>query len=277
MGSGAGVDRRRGVLRRSRRTAPAHYHAAHPASVRRRARGHGDPIGRPRRHHHREGHAVMSTITLSSEAVAVPSQLFVGGRWSDASDGRTFDVTDPATGAVIAVVADGSVEDGLAAVTAAHDALPGWAATPPRQRAEVLRRAFDVITERTEELAQLIVRENGKALSDARGEVTYAAEFFRWFAEEAVRGGGELHTAPSGTNRILVIRQPIGVSVLVTPWNFPAAMATRKIGPALAAGCTAVLKPASDTPLTALAMGAMLSEAGVPAGVVNVLPSRRSG
>jgi succinate-semialdehyde dehydrogenase/glutarate-semialdehyde dehydrogenase len=136
---------------------------------------------------------------------------------------------------------------------------------------------FDLMTERTEELARLIVRENGKALPDARGEVTYAAEFFRWFAEEAVRGGGDLHTAPSGANRILVLRQPIGVSVLVTPWNFPAAMATRKIGPALAAGCTVVLKPASDTPLTALALGALLGDAGVPAGVVNVLPSRRSG
>jgi succinate-semialdehyde dehydrogenase/glutarate-semialdehyde dehydrogenase len=219
----------------------------------------------------------MSTIALSSEAGAVPSQLLVGGRWMDASDGRTFRVDDPATGAVIAVVADGSVEDGLAAVSAAHDALPGWAATPPRQRAEVLRRTFELMTQRTEELARLIVRENGKALPDARGEVTYAAEFFRWFAEEAVRAGGNLHAAPAGTNRILVLRQPIGVSVLVTPWNFPAAMATRKIGPALAAGCTVVLKPASDTPLTALALGALLSDAGVPAGVVNVLPSRRSG
>jgi succinate-semialdehyde dehydrogenase / glutarate-semialdehyde dehydrogenase len=218
----------------------------------------------------------MSTITLSSEAV-VPSQLLVGGRWMDASDGRTFPVDDPATGAVIAVVADGSVEDGLAAVSAAHDALPGWAATPPRQRAEVLRRTFELMTQRTEELARLIVRENGKALPDARGEVTYAAEFFRWFAEEAVRAGGDLRAAPAGTNRILVLRQPIGVSILVTPWNFPAAMATRKIGPALAAGCTVVLKPASDTPLTALALGALLSDAGVPAGVVNVLPSRRSG
>jgi succinate-semialdehyde dehydrogenase/glutarate-semialdehyde dehydrogenase len=131
--------------------------------------------------------------------------------------------------------------------------------------------------ERTDDLARLIVRENGKALSDARGEVIYAAEFFRWFAEEAVRAGGDLQTAPAGTNRILVLRQPIGVSVLVTPWNFPAAMATRKIGPALAAGCTVILKPASDTPLTALAMGALLNVAGVPAGVVNVVPSRRSG
>jgi succinate-semialdehyde dehydrogenase/glutarate-semialdehyde dehydrogenase len=219
----------------------------------------------------------MSTATSSLEALAAPPQLLVGGRWMDASDARTFMVDDPATGERIAEVADGSVEDGLAAVTAAHDALPGWAATPPRQRAEVLRRAFELMTERTEDLARLIVRENGKALPDARGEVTYAAEFFRWFAEEAVRAAGEVVIAPAGTNRILVLRQPIGVSILVTPWNFPAAMATRKIGPALAAGCTVVLKPASDTPLTALALGALLMDAGVPAGVVNVLPSRRSG
>jgi succinate-semialdehyde dehydrogenase / glutarate-semialdehyde dehydrogenase len=219
----------------------------------------------------------MSTITRSAETVGTPTQLLVGGQWIDASDGHTFEVTDPATGEVVAVVADASVQDGLAAVGAAADALPGWTATPPRQRAEVLRRTFELMSERTDELARLIVRENGKALSDARGEVTYAAEFFRWFAEEAVRAGGDLQTAPSGTNRIMVLRQPIGVSVLVTPWNFPAAMATRKIGPALAAGCTVVLKPASDTPLTALALGALLSDAGVPAGVVNVLPSRRSG
>jgi succinate-semialdehyde dehydrogenase/glutarate-semialdehyde dehydrogenase len=219
----------------------------------------------------------MTTITLSPETVGVPTQLLVGGRWIDASDGHTFEVHDPATGEVIAAVADASVDDGLAAVGAAAAALPGWTATPPRQRAEALRRTFELMTERTEELARLIVRENGKALADARGEVTYAAEFFRWFAEEAVRAGGDLQTAPAGTNRIMVLRQPIGVSILVTPWNFPAAMATRKIGPALAAGCTVVLKPASDTPLTALALGALLTDAGVPAGVVNVLPSRRSG
>jgi succinate-semialdehyde dehydrogenase / glutarate-semialdehyde dehydrogenase len=219
----------------------------------------------------------MSTITRSPETVGVPTQLLIGGEWVDASEGRTFDVDDPSTGDVIAAVADASVEDGLAAVSAAAAALPGWAATPPRQRSEILRRTFELMTERTDALARLIVRENGKALSDARGEVTYAAEFFRWFAEEAVRAGGDLHTAPAGTNRILVLRQPIGVSILVTPWNFPAAMATRKIGPALAAGCTVVLKPASDTPLTALALGALLTEAGAPAGVVNVVPSRRSG
>jgi len=217
------------------------------------------------------------TTVLHAEAIGAPTQLLIAGRWMDASDQQTFDVDDPATGDVIASVANGSVEDGLAAVAAASAALPAWAATPPRQRAERLRRTFELMTQRTDDFARLIVRENGKALSDARGEVAYAAEFFRWYAEEAVRAEGHVQTAPAGTNRILVLRQPIGVSVLITPWNFPAAMATRKIGPALAAGCTVVLKPASDTPLTALAMGALLTEAGVPAGVVNVLPSRRSG
>ena len=217
------------------------------------------------------------TTVLNAEAVGAPTQLMIDGRWTDASDGQTFEVDDPATGEVIATVADASVEDGLSAVSAAAAALPAWSATPPRQRSELLRRTFELMTKRTEDFARLIVRENGKSLSDARGEVTYAAEFFRWYAEEAVRAEGHVQTAPAGTNRILVLRQPIGVSVLITPWNFPAAMATRKIGPALAAGCTVVLKPASDTPLTALAMGALLAEAGVPAGVVNVLPSRRSG
>ncbi|WP_370084615.1 NAD-dependent succinate-semialdehyde dehydrogenase [Streptacidiphilus sp. MAP12-16] len=207
----------------------------------------------------------------------VPTELLIGGRWQPASDASSIDVLDPATGARLARVADATVDDALAAVTAAEAALPGWAATAPRERAEVLRRAFELMTDRAEELAELIVLENGKALVDARAEVAYAAEFFRWYAEEAVRILGTVQTAPSGGNRILVLRQPVGVSVLVTPWNFPAAMATRKIGPALAAGCSVVLKPASDTPLTALALGALLSEAGVPDGVVNVLPSRRSG
>jgi succinate-semialdehyde dehydrogenase/glutarate-semialdehyde dehydrogenase len=217
------------------------------------------------------------TTVLRAEAIGAPTQLLLAGHWVDASDHLTFEVDDPATGEVIAEVANGSVEDGLAAVTAASEALPGWAATAPRQRAELLRRTYELMTQRAEDFARLIVRENGKALSDARGEVAYAAEFFRWYAEEAVRAEGSVQTAPAGTNRILVLRQPIGVSVLITPWNFPAAMATRKIGPALAAGCTVILKPASDTPLTALAMGALLTEAGVPAGVINVLPSRRSG
>jgi succinate-semialdehyde dehydrogenase/glutarate-semialdehyde dehydrogenase len=219
-------------------------------------------------------HRSATATKLISE---VPTGLLIGGEWVKSSDGRVIAVTDPATGDLLTSVADGTVEDGIAAVEAAAAALPAWSATAPRKRSEILRRAFELMTERVEDLAQLIVLENGKALPDARGEVTYAAEFFRWFSEEAVRGTGDVQTAPGGANRILVIRQPIGVSVLVTPWNFPAAMATRKIGPALAAGCTVILKPASETPLTALAIGAIMIEAGVPAGVVNVLPSRRSG
>ncbi len=207
----------------------------------------------------------------------LPLDLYVGGKLVPSSDGGRFDVLDPATGAVIASVADGSVDDGLAAVDAAAAAAATWAATSPRERSEVLRRAFDLMNRRSEDLAHLISLENGKALADARGEVAYAAEFFRWYAEEAVRASGSLMTAPSGANRIMVQQQPVGVCVLVTPWNFPAAMATRKIGPALAAGCTMVLKPASDTPLTALLMARILENAGVPPGVVNVLPARRSG
>jgi succinate-semialdehyde dehydrogenase/glutarate-semialdehyde dehydrogenase len=206
-----------------------------------------------------------------------PTDLFLGGKWVPASSGGRFDVYDPSTGDVIAAVADGTVEDAIAAVEAADAAAAEWAATAPRARAEILRRAFELMTARKDELARLISLENGKALTDAAGEVAYAAEFFRWYSEEAVRAEGTVMTAPSGANRILVVQQPVGIAVLVTPWNFPAAMATRKIGPALAAGCTCILKPASDTPLTALAMAAILAEAGVPDGVVNVLPSRRSG
>ena len=205
----------------------------------------------------------------------VPTGLFIGGEWSKGN--ATFPVLDPATEEPLAEVADGTVDDALDAVSAAYGALPGWAATPPRQRAEVLRKAFELMTERTEQFARLMSAENGKSLRDARGEAAYAAEFFRWYAEEAVRIEGTLMRAPSGANRILTVRQPIGVSVLVTPWNFPAAMATRKIGPALAAGCPVVLKPAGETPLTALAIAALLTEAGVPDGVVNVLTSRKSG
>jgi succinate-semialdehyde dehydrogenase/glutarate-semialdehyde dehydrogenase len=207
----------------------------------------------------------------------LPLDLFVGGKGVPASDGGRFDVLDPATGEVLTSVADGTVEDAIAAVDAAEAAAADWAATAPRARAEVLRRTFELMTARSDELAHLISLENGKALTDARGEVAYAAEFFRWYAEEAVRAAGTLMTAPSGANRIMVVQQPVGIAVLVTPWNFPAAMATRKIGPALAAGCTVVLKPASDTPLTALLMAKILNDAGVPAGVVNVLPARRSG
>ncbi|MDP3967404.1 MAG: NAD-dependent succinate-semialdehyde dehydrogenase [Nocardioides sp.] len=207
----------------------------------------------------------------------LPLELCIGGKQVPASDSSRFDVHDPATGDVIASVADGSVDDALAAVAAAAGAAGAWAATAPRERSEILRRAFELMRDRSDELAHLISLENGKALPDARGEVAYAAEFFRWYAEEAVRASGSVMTAPSGANRIVVLQQPVGICVLVTPWNFPAAMATRKIGPALAAGCTVVLKPASDTPLTALLMAKILEDAGVPAGVVNVLPARRSG
>ncbi|MEV4318963.1 NAD-dependent succinate-semialdehyde dehydrogenase [Actinocrispum sp. NPDC049592] len=205
------------------------------------------------------------------------TDLFVDGKWREASDGSRIDVLDPATGASITSVASATVEDGLAAVEAAYNALPGWAATAPRQRADLLLAVFEMMRDRADELARLIVLENGKALPDALGEVAYAAEFFRWYAEEAVRVAGSVQTAPGGANQIMVLRQPIGVSVLVTPWNFPAAMATRKIGPALAAGCSVVLKPASETPLTALAIAALFEEAGAPPGLVNVLPSKRSG
>jgi succinate-semialdehyde dehydrogenase/glutarate-semialdehyde dehydrogenase len=207
----------------------------------------------------------------------VPNDLFVGGKWIPAASGDRFDVVNPATGTTIATVADGGVDDALAAVAAADGAAAAWAATAPRERAEILRRAFTLMTEQADRLARLVSLENGKALVDARGEVAYAAEFFRWYSEEAVRAAGTVMTAPSGANRIVVLHQPVGICVLVTPWNFPAAMATRKIGPALAAGCTVILKPASDTPLTALAMAAILDRAGVPPGVVNVVPSRRSG
>ncbi|HEX7115729.1 MAG TPA: NAD-dependent succinate-semialdehyde dehydrogenase [Steroidobacter sp.] len=214
---------------------------------------------------------------MSRASSDLHTQLYIGGRWRAASSGERISVLDPATGQVFAEVESASVEDGLSAVASAYEALPEWSSTSPRERGEILRRTFELMTQRQQEIAELIVRENGKALSDAIAETRYAAEFFRWYAEEAVRATGEVSRAPSGANRILVLMQPIGVSVLVTPWNFPAAMATRKIGPALAAGCTVVLKPASDTPLSALAVAAILEEAGVPAGVVNVIPSSRSG
>ena len=207
----------------------------------------------------------------------LPLDLCIGGKQVPASDGSRFDVLDPATGGVIASVADGSVADAIAAVDAAASAADAWAATSPRERSEVLRRAFELMTERADELAHLISLENGKALTDARGEVAYAAEFFRWYAEEAVRAAGSVMTAPSGANKIVVLQQPVGVCVLVTPWNFPAAMATRKIAPALAAGCTAVLKPAAETPLTALAVAALLQKAGLPPGVLNVVTTSEPG
>ena len=208
----------------------------------------------------------------------VPTDLWIGGQWRKSSDGGRFDVIDPATERKIASVASATVEDAKAAVDAAQDAFEGWAARKPRERAEILRKCYELIMRDAERFAKLITLENGKALPDSRGEVAYAAEFFRWYAEEAVRNLGDAspwRRPPAPVSSLQ--HKPAGVAVLVTPWNFPAAMATRKIGPALAAGCPVVLKPASDTPLTMLALMPVLEEAGVPAGVVNVLPSRRSG
>jgi succinate-semialdehyde dehydrogenase/glutarate-semialdehyde dehydrogenase len=208
--------------------------------------------------------------------VVTPNQLFIGGKYLDASDGGTFEVTEPATERSLGAVANGTVEDADAAVSAAAAALPAWAALAPRARAEILRRAFELIVAQQEPLARLITRENGKSLADARAEMAYAAEFFRWYSEEAVRNIGQVSRAPSSGARILVQHKPAGVAVLVTPWNFPAAMGTRKLAPALAAGCTVIVKPASETPLTMLALAPLLEEAGVPHGVVNMITSRRS-
>jgi len=207
----------------------------------------------------------------------VPTDLWIGGQWRKSSDGARFDVIDPATENKIASVASASVDDAKAAIDAAQEAFAGWAAKKPRERAEILRKAFELIVRDAERFAKLITIENGKALSDSKGEVLYSAEFFRWNAEEAVRNIGQVYMAPASGARVVAQHRPAGVAVLVTPWNFPAAMATRKIGPALAAGCPVVLKPASETPLTMLALMPLLEEAGVPAGVVNVIPSRRSG
>jgi succinate-semialdehyde dehydrogenase/glutarate-semialdehyde dehydrogenase len=207
----------------------------------------------------------------------VPTDLYIGGKWRKASDNGRFDVIDPATERTVASVASATVDDAKAALDAADAAFAGWAGRKPRERAEILRKAYELIMRDAERFAKLITLENGKALPDSRGEVAYAAEFFRWYAEEAVRNLGSISTAPASGARIVVQHKPAGIAVLVTPWNFPAAMATRKIGPALAAGCPVVLKPASDTPLTMLALMPALEEAGVPAGVVNVIPSRSAG
>ena len=200
------------------------------------------------------------------------TQLYIDGKWLNGAS--TMPVTDPSDESVIANVQISSEEQCIEAVDAAHRAFKGWAKSAPRVRGEILRKAFEIMVAEADRLAEIISRENGKVLSDAKGEVLYAAEFFRWFSEEAVRINGEFRTSPSGDKKIIVTKQPIGVSLLITPWNFPAAMATRKIGPALAAGCTVILKPAGETPLTALAIIEILERAGVPAGVVNlILPS----
>ena len=216
------------------------------------------------------------TTTVADDTVSVegvPTGLFIGGRWRAASGGATFPVRDPSTGEVLAEVADATPEDGIAALDAAVAAQDGWAATPPRTRSDLLRAAFDLVREHAEDLAALMTLEMGKPLAEARGEVTYGGEFLRWFSEEAVRIGGDYRSNPEGTGRAIVLKRPVGPVYAITPWNFPLAMATRKIGPALAAGCTVVVKPAELTPLTTLFLVELFRRAGLPDGVLNVVPS----
>jgi succinate-semialdehyde dehydrogenase/glutarate-semialdehyde dehydrogenase len=219
-----------------------------------------------------------STGTATEELVlrAVPHQLFIGGAWVDSTSGGTFDVLDPATGLAIKTIADGTPDDAALAMDAAAAAQESWAATAPRVRGEILRRAFDLLQERADDFALLMTLEMGKPFAEARGEVTYGGEFLRWFSEEAVRISGRYGVNPEGTGRTIVTHLPVGPSYLITPWNFPLAMATRKIAPALAAGCTVIIKPAELTPLTTLAFAKLLQDAGLPDGVVNVLTSTDS-
>ncbi|WP_425419439.1 NAD-dependent succinate-semialdehyde dehydrogenase [Oricola indica] len=205
------------------------------------------------------------------------TDLYIDGEWRKGAAGERFDVLNPATEEVLASVASAEIADADAALDAAEAAFADWAGRKPRERAEVLRKAFELMTARLEEFARLITLENGKARADAMGEATYSAEFFRWFSEEAVRADGLITHAPASGARIVVQHKPAGIAVLVTPWNYPAAMGTRKIAPALAAGCPVIIKPASETPLTMLELMPLLEEAGVPKGLVNVLPSKRSG
>ena len=208
-------------------------------------------------------------------SVQLRTDLYIDGAWVKGE--KTLPVHNPANNQVIAQVQLAGDKECEAALAAAHKAFPGWAKTAPRVRGEILRKAFEIMVAESEHIAKIISMENGKVLSDAKGEVAYAAEFFRWFSEEAVRTPGDFRTSPSGDKRILVTHQPIGVSLLITPWNFPAAMATRKIGPAIAAGCTMILKPASETPLTALWIIDILERAGVPKGVINLILPTKTG
>lgn len=207
----------------------------------------------------------------------VPTELFIDGKWTPSQSGRTFEVEDPSTRETIATVADGDHRDGLAALSAAANAQYDWGRTAPRHRAEILRRAFEETMKRQDELATLMTLEMGKPFAESKGEVSYAAEFLRWFSEEAVRITGEYFVGPEGTMRLLTSRQPVGPSLLITPWNFPLAMATRKMAPALAAGCTVIVKPAELTPLTMAAFVSILHEVGVPNGVVNLVHTSDPG
>ncbi|HEY5286322.1 MAG TPA: NAD-dependent succinate-semialdehyde dehydrogenase [Solirubrobacteraceae bacterium] len=207
----------------------------------------------------------------------VPRELYIGGEWRPAGGGKTLSVEDPSTGMALAEVADATPEDALAALGAAADAQPAWAATAPRERGEILRRAYELLLARVDELALVMTLEMGKALAESKAEINYAAEFLRWFSEESVRIHGRYMTNTTGQGRILTMRQPVGPCVFVTPWNFPTAMGTRKIAPAIAAGCTMVVKPAQQTPLSMLALAGVLAEAGLPAGVLNVITAHHSG
>ncbi|MEZ2122472.1 MULTISPECIES: NAD-dependent succinate-semialdehyde dehydrogenase [unclassified Corynebacterium] len=217
-----------------------------------------------------------SGMNIENLIAQAPRRLFIDGAFVDSSDGGTFDVTNPSDGSTLATVASASKDDARRALDSAVAVQDDWAATPARERSEILYRANRLVLDHTEELAYLQSAELGRALPDSRGEVAYGAEFFRWFAEEAVRITGDYRHSPSGNARILVTRQPVGPSLAVTPWNFPLAMGTRKLGPALAAGCTMIIKPASKTPLTMLYLAKLLSEAGVPDGVVSVLPTAKA-
>ena len=219
----------------------------------------------------------MATQTSEQSVIeGVKKQLFVGGEWRDAAEGGTLPVEDPSTGETLCEVADAQPEDALAALEAATEVQADWARTAPRQRGEILRSAFEKIMERIDDLALLMTLEMGKPLADSKAEITYAAEFFRWFSEQAVRIGGTYAISPDGAQRIITMKQPVGPCLMITPWNFPMAMGTRKIGPAVAAGCTMVMKPAKATPLTMLALAEILEESGLPAGVLNVLTSSSS-
>src|SRR5215213_9556633 len=222
----------------------------------------------------------MSTISSSQEqevVAKVTKGLFIGGEWRDARGGASLPVEDPSTGEPLCEVADATPEDAMAALDAACAVQPEWAATPPRERGEILRRAYESVVARADELALLMTLEMGKPVAESKAEVTYAAEFLRWFAEEAVRIEGRWATAPNGGMRMLTMRQPVGPCLMITPWNFPLAMGTRKIGPAVAAGCTMVVKPAKQTPLSMLALAEILANAGLPPGVLNVVTSSSSG
>src|SRR4051794_39329962 len=216
------------------------------------------------------------TVSERSAIESVPTQLFIGGEWRDASGGGTLDVEDPATGEAIASIADATPEDAKAALDACVAVQDEWAAHPPRERGEILRRAFEALSGRADDLALLMTLEMGKPVAESKAEITYAAEFFRWFAEEAVRIEGRFGTAPNGAGRLITMKQPVGPCYAITPWNFPMAMGTRKIGPAVAAGCTMVIKPAQQTPLSMLALAQILEEAGLPGGVLNVVTSSSS-